>query len=119
MTETEKAFDWSKVQGHVTERLRTTRVVPVPEHIVKLAQKAYNGVPHPEDPERVIHSLEHEFPTPEIAAQFAKHMKNAGAHTEPLSSVTVVVDPDRKGDEPVNPRLVVWRAGKRRGKATA
>jgi hypothetical protein len=109
------AFDWSKITVHASKRLRAPKVPPVPDAIVALAQASWDGVPDPEDAEgESLHVLRHEFSDEAVAKEFAKHMKNAGAHTTPLTSVTVVPDPEKTG----NVKLVAWRAGTRRGKQT-
>lgn len=135
------ANEWGDLEAQFTTKLRDVRTEPVPEPIIKLAQKSLNGQPHPDDPERKLHAMQLEFDTPEKAAAFAKHMRNAGLHTKPPSSVTVIIDPERgtvqdknedgspkvndKGKpvmvpgDPVNPRKVAWRAGQRRGRAVA
>lgn len=134
MAETE----WGGLEAKFVTSLRETRVEPVPGPIVKLAQRALEGQPHPSDPEKTMHAMELEFETPEKAAAFAKHMRNAGLHTNPLSSVTVIIDPEServaKLDDngrpvtteggktvwvpgaPVNPRKVAFRVGQRRGR---
>lgn len=130
--------EWGGLEAKFVTSLREVRVEPVPEPIVKLAQRALDGAPHPDDPERVIHAMEITFETPEKAAAFAKHMRNAGLHTKPLSSITVIQDPESqkvaKLDDqgravvnengrpvmvpgaPVNPRKVAFRVGERRGR---
>lgn len=134
MAETE----WGGLEAKFVTSLRETKVEPVPGPIVKLAQRALDGEPHPDDPERIMHAMELEFETADRAAAFAKHMRNAGLHTTPPSSVTVVVDPesqrvaklDANGQvvtnesgktvwvpgAPVNPRKVAFRVGERRGR---
>jgi hypothetical protein len=134
--------EWDGLEAQFVTKLREDRVEPVPAPIVRLAQLSLDGTKHPDDAELVLHAMQREFETPERALAFAKHMKNAGPHTNPPSSVTVAVDPNRpkvqarnsetgellfkdngKPDmvpgDPVNPRLVAWRAGARRGRATA
>lgn len=137
MSETE----WGNLEAAFVTTLREQHIEPVPPQIVRYAQMSYDGAPDPADPEnpdRKLHAMQHEFETPERAAAFARHMRNAGPHTTPPSSVTVVVDPARRKVQaiengepvmkdgkavmvpgpPVNPRLVAWRAGARRGRAT-
>jgi hypothetical protein len=133
---TENNNDWGDLEAHFVTQLREVKTEPVPPEIVHLAQQSYNGVPHPKDPEKTIHALHTTLPTEAKAAAFARHMKNAGAHTTPPSSVTVIVDPDRRkvqeSDEDgnlvwtdegkpvmvwgpaVNPRKVGFRAGPKR-----
>lgn len=131
--------EWGGLEATFVTNLQETRVEPVPEPIVKLAQRALEGAPHPADPDKTIHSMEITFESAEKAAAFARHMRNAGLHTDPKSSITVVVDPESrkvpKLDEngqpvyteggkavmvpgpPVNPAKVAWRAGLRRGRS--
>lgn len=104
-------FDWSELTGRTVSRLREPKVVPVPESIKRAAQRSYDGVPHPSDPAKLNHILEHEFASEEQAAAAAKLLKKAGAHTEPRTSVRVVIDPQNTG----NTRLIRWKAGNRTG----
>lgn len=132
--------EWGDLEGQFVTSLREKRVEPVPAQIVKLAQKSYDGVEvtQPDGSTIVRHAMEKEFETPERAARFAAHMRNAGPHTNPPSSVTVLVDPEQsrvpvlnedgsqkyadngkpvtQPGDPVNPSLVRWRAGKPRGR---
>lgn len=105
-------FDWSGITARPAVRLQKEKIKDVPKSIVKHAQDSYDGVMHQGE---LRHVLVHEFPNEELAAQFAKHMKNAGPHTTPETSISVVIDPDADG----NKRLVSWRAGKRRGRKAA
>jgi hypothetical protein len=100
-------FNWDGITAEPTERLKKRKVVPVPASIIKQAQRSYDGV----DGKHVLH---YTFPTEEIAAAFVKHMRNAGEHTTPPTSVSAAIDPDETGDK----RHVAWRAGKRRGRNT-
>jgi hypothetical protein len=108
-----KEFDWSGVNGQAVERLRAPKIPDVPKEIVAMAQRAYDGVKDPKSGE-MFHVLSHRFGSDEQAAAFAKHVKNAGHHTTPLSTVTAVIDPMNTGDN----RLVHWQGGKRRGRGT-
>ena len=132
------ANEWDSLNAEFVTTLREQKIEPVPEPIVKLAQKSLDGAVHPGNPELRLHSMQLTFDSEAKAAAFAKHMRNAGAHTSPPSSVTVVIDPERtkveKLDEsgqpvlndagkpvkvpgpPVNPCKVAWRAGQRRGR---
>jgi hypothetical protein len=110
----ETEFDFSGVQASAVQRLKPKKVVPVPPSIVKLAQQSYDGVAGDDDTQ--LHVLEHKFDSEERAAKFAAHMRHAGDHTQPITSVTALIDPDGSGDK----RIVRWRAGARRGRgATA
>jgi hypothetical protein len=134
--------EWDGLEAQFVTKLREDRVEPVPAPIVRLAQLSLDGTTHPDNPDVTLHAMQREFESVERAAAFAKHMKNAGPHTNPPSSVTVAVDPNRtkvqarnaetgellfkdngKPDmvpgPSVNPRLVAWRAGARRGRAAA
>lgn len=137
--------EWGDFEGTVVTSLRERRIEPVPDSIVKQAQRSYEGVAAGTDDDGkpiLRHALQHEFETPERAARFAAHMRNAGPHVITAdghgASVTVTVDPERKRvpaldengqqkyadngkavTEPgpaVNPRLVRWRAGAPRGR---
>lgn len=132
--------DWGTVEAGFVEKLREEKTEPVPEPIIKLAQRSRNGQVHPDNPELVKHAMHVTLESEAKAQAFAKHMRNAGAHTTPPSSITVVVDPDRKkiqattddgvlrwtddgkplmtAGPPVNPRKVAFRAGPRRGKTS-
>lgn len=113
MTETVQApdFDWAEITGQAVKRLKKRKVKPCPAPIVRQAQRSWDGVPNPENDGELLHVLEHVFPTEERAAEFAGHMRNAGAHTVPPTSVSALIDPDEDGST----RLVRWRAGARRG----
>jgi|SRR5579859_838758 len=133
--------DWDGLEAQFVTTLREQRVEPVPAPIVKLAQRSLDGIVHPSNPEAKLHSMQLEFDTEAKAIAFERHMKNAGLHTTPQSSITVVRDPERgkvqqtdsegrpivndKGKPvmipgtAVNPRKVAWRAGARRGRAAS
>jgi hypothetical protein len=132
--------EWGGLEAAFVTTLREQHAEPVPEQIIRYAQMSYDGRPHPDNPALLLHAMQYEFETPERAQAFARHMRNAGAHTRPPSSVTVVVDPQRRKTEAVdadgqpvvkdgkpvmvlgpavNPRLVAWRAGARRGRGNA
>jgi len=111
----EKPVDWSFVGGTATKRLRAPKVEPVPDAIVALAQKSWDGVEDPQDPEgERLHVLRHEFSDEAVAKEFSKHMRKAGEHTTPMTSLTVLHDPDKTGNE----KIVAWKAGTRRGRQT-
>ena len=130
-------FKWGDVEGTFVDTLREKKVEPVPPEIVRLAQKSFDGVDGPNGTK--LHAMHLEFPTAEMAQAFEKHMRNAGDHTKPVSSITVIRDPDRdrvpdtddrgvqmvnpesgrkqtKLGPEVNPRKVAFRAGERRGR---
>jgi hypothetical protein len=136
------ANEWDDLQAEFVTTLREQRVEPVPEPIVKLAQRSLTGVrTGPDEDNPVMHAMQLTFDSEAKAAAFAKHMRNAGMHTSPVSSITVVVDPERgkvpsvtadgeavlNGDgkpvmvpgPAVNPCKVAWRAGQRRGRGSA
>src|SRR5215471_21402564 len=83
-----ESLDFSEVQATAVTRLKARKIVPVPKTVVALAQQAFDGVKLEDG--TILHTLEFSFGTVERAEAFAKHMKNAGDHTTPLSSVTVV-----------------------------
>jgi hypothetical protein len=133
--------DWDDLEAQFVTTLREQRIEPVPEPIVKMAQKSLDGVQNPDNAEQKLHSMQLVFDSEGKATAFARHMRNAGLHTNPPSSVTVIVDPERtrvdqvdaEGNPvmndagnpvkvpgpPVNPCKVAWRAGKRRGRASS
>lgn len=123
-------FNWDEVTGRTVERLRAPKVTPVPEAIIKQAQRSWDGVPDAENPEKLLHVLLHEFPNADVAKEFARLVKKAGAHTTPRCSVSAVINPDPEGklgmvtDEEGNPlpttdRHVSWKAGRPRGRQSA
>jgi hypothetical protein len=109
----DEEFDFTSVQAKAVTRLKPRKIVPVPDTIVKLAQQSFDGVPGPE--ETTLHVLEHRFESEERASKFAEHMRHAGDHTSPVTSVTALIDPDESGDK----RIVRWRAGARRGRGAS
>jgi hypothetical protein len=137
--------EWGKLEAQFVTSLREVKTEPVPDQIVRLAQASLNGRPTGEQDKDgspvLMHAMSITFETPERAEAFARHMRNAGPHTIPQSSVTVVVDPERgkvqdkdengnprvndKGKpvmvpgDPVNPCKVAFRAGARRGRGVA
>jgi hypothetical protein len=128
--------EWGDLEAVFVATLRETKTEPVPAEIIKLAQRSLAGFTQPDG--TVLHAMQLPFGTIERATAFAKHMRNAGQHTTPVSSITVVQDPDRKRtaklDEqgnpvlndagkpvmvpgaPVNPLVVAWRAGAKKGR---
>jgi hypothetical protein len=116
---TQNDFDWGSLTVHAVERLRAPKTAPVPDAIVKLAQQSYEGIVNPKHPEgERLHVLRHTFESEARASQFAKLMRKAGSFTSPITSVTVVVDPDDLKNEEGG-RTIAWRTGTRRGKAAA
>jgi hypothetical protein len=99
---------WDDIAGTSVERLRTPKPVAVPAPIVKQAQASYDEKAFKE----FAFVNADGTPNPERAASFAKHLKNAGLHTTPLTSVAVAIDPDNNGST----HVVSWRAGERRGR---
>lgn len=116
MSDTEKpGYDWSALTGQAVQRLRAKKVVPVDPAIVRQAQRSWDGVPDPQREGKLLHVLSYKFPSEEMAAEFARQIKNAGEHTQPQTSVSAVIDPAGTGDRTV----VNWRAGARRGRSTS
>jgi hypothetical protein len=107
-------FDFSEVQATAVQRLKARKIVPVPASVVKKAQESYDGVPGPDG--QTLHVLEFKLDTVERAEKFAYYLRNAGDHTQPVTSVTALVNPDSKPGEET---LVRWRAGARRGRTTS
>lgn len=116
-------FDWSKVNGQAVERLRAPKVYDVPAKIVELAQASFDGVPLRRNGKPVMdangepvltHNMRHDFGAgyEKMAEEFATHMRHAGDHTTPLTSVSAVIDPDNDGSA----HVVSWKAGNRRGR---
>lgn len=110
MADTPQAFDWSSITGNAVVRMRQPKTPPKPhDNLIALAQRSYDGVAHPDLPEgELTHKLDWTFDTATRAAEFAKELRKAGAHTTPPSSLTVTVDKE-------DPRRVEWRAGERKG----
>lgn len=104
-------YNWGEVTGRAVRRLKAPKIVPVPEAIVRQAQRSWDGVPDPENEGGKLHVLEHDFKDDAKAAEFAKLMKKAGDHTTPVTSVSAVIDPENDGSKSV----VRWKAGARRG----
>lgn len=111
----EETYDWGEITGQAVRRLKARKIPPVPAPIVRQAQRSWDGVPDPENEGEKLHSLHFEFPSEKVAADFAKHMRNAGHHTTPKTTVSVVIDPENEG----NKKLVGWKAGTRRGPGEA
>lgn len=133
--------DWDGLKAEFVTTLREQTVQPVPDAIVKLAQKSLDGNPHPSDPNQKLHVMRIKFESEARANAFAAHMRNAGLHTTPQSSILVTVDPDRprvpklqaNGEPelseagrvvkvlgaPVDPTVVQWKSGQRRGRAVS
>lgn len=126
-------YDWGELNGKAVERLRASKIVPVPPALVKQAQRSWDGVDGPGGTK--LHVIRYDF-LPNFshvkdeakrreqatakAAAFAKLMRKAGDHTTPRTSVTVVIDPDHvKDGDPEQPWIVAWKAGKRRGRSGA
>jgi hypothetical protein len=106
-------FDWSDVQAQAVQRLREPKRPPrPPEVFVNLVQESYVGRVDQQNPDgERLHVLSHDFGTPERAAKAAGFLKDAGYHTSPAVSVTVVIDPYK--EEQLS--LLRWKAGARKG----
>src|SRR5215469_5625571 len=105
------SYDWKQVTGRTVERLRAQKVKPCPPAIVRLAQQSWDRG----------EIKQWHAPTVEIAAEFAAHLKNAGPHTVPETSMSVVInpDPDGKFGEKTTDLDVSWKAGAKRGRPAA
>jgi hypothetical protein len=110
-------FDWGEVNGVVVDRLRAPKITPVPEAIVKQAQRSVEtkGPGNETADWAKTTVLRHQFDDEAKAVAFARFMKKAGPLTKPKSSLIVVPDPEKKG----NVTLVAWKAGKPRGRTPA
>jgi hypothetical protein len=122
---TDTAFDWSSITGQAVDRLRAKKVQPVPDHVVGLAQSSYNGRVNPADPDgELLHVIRHEFSHDEQgearAVALGKLLRRAGEFTTPMTSVTVVIDPDfvsgKTPESERKPWVIAWRAGERKGR---
>lgn len=102
------AIDWAKITGTTADRLRKPKIPAVPAPIVKLAQASY-------DSKEVKKFRFPDGTDLKVVEEFATHLRNAGHHTDPLTSVSAVIDPEGEDDK----LLVTWKAGGRRGKSTA
>lgn len=110
--QTQEDFAWDNVNGKASDYLRAPKVVPVPAGIIAAAQLSFDGE---EVNGEVLHHRRHRFASVEMAEAFAAHLKNAGLHTTPHTSISIAVDPDNNGDR----RTVAWYATKRRGRGAA
>ncbi len=102
MTDKTEDFNWTEVTGEVVGKLREPKVRPVPEPIIRQAQRSFDEGT----------ALAYTFATDELAEAFMVHMKFAGLHTVPRTTIRVVRDPAGTGDT----RRVSWKAGERRGR---
>lgn len=110
-------FNWEGITGKAVETLRAPAPKPKPpEAVLKLAQLSWDGVGNGDEKK---HVLRHQFKDGEEEKRdrFIQLLKNAGQHTTPRTTVTVVTDPDR--ETPANELLVAWKAGVRRGRGAA
>lgn len=116
MTSLNETSEWEDLDiesARPAERLREQRVQPVPAAIVRLAQKARDGVPHATREGEKVHVLEYGMPL-KRAKEFQRHMKNAGLHVTPVATISCHIEPpDAEGDE--TPVTVRWRASNRKG----
>lgn len=115
-TLTETPNEWADLDidsVRPAERLREQKVQPVPAAIIKLAQRARDGVPHPTREGEKVYTLEYDMPL-KRAKEFQRHMKNAGLHVTPAATISChITPPDAEGDE--TPVTVRWRASNRKG----
>jgi hypothetical protein len=123
---TQAGFDWGTITAHAVEKLRQPKTPPAPpSQFIALAQRSYEGVTDPRNSDGPrLHVLTFDFGTPERAQKAMKHLRDAGAHTTPPTSVRIVADPEREwtthpetgekvwGPE-VSPTTLAWKAGSR------
>lgn len=110
MTDTQTpVLDWDKVTPVFKQALKPPKLPPrPPDGAIRMAQKSYDGFTA-DDGETVQHVMSHRFGTEALAEQAAAELRNAGAYTTPVTTVTVHVDEADK-------RVVSWRAGEKRGR---
>ena len=110
----ENAFNWDRVTGASSERLRGPKLPPMPpQHFIKLAQASYDG--DPQENGDVWHARHFTFPegtSDEVIGQALTHLKNAGSYTSPMSTVRTYRDE-------TNPYKIGWEATGRRGRKTS
>lgn len=90
---------------------RKARAVPSAS-IIALAQKAFDGVPDPDRPGEVTHTMKYTFAEGDPRRDaFVTQMRSAGPYTTPPCSLSVNTGP-KDGDH----LTVRWTAGRKRGK---
>lgn len=105
------ADPFDNIDGEPEAYLRKPKVVPVTASVVARAQKALDGVRRSDG--SLSHVLSHTFPVGQDGLRdlFVQQLRHSGDHTDPVSVVTVKVNPE--GD---NPNKVSWRASKPRAR---
>lgn len=105
-------FNWDELNGKATERMRKPKTSPVPDSIIRLAQRSVDSDPTLAN----CKELTFDFGSDTARAEaFIKLMRKAGAHTKPESTIKVTPDPDGEGHN----TLISWYARKRPGRVPA
>jgi len=102
------------ISGQPEAWLREPVREPVAPSVVAKAQEALDGKQRPDG--SLTHVLSHTFSDgqEDLMRRFVRQLRHAGDHTDPVSVVTVKVNP--QGD---NPLKVSWRASRPRRKRPA
>ena len=105
-------FNWDELNGKATERMRKPKTSPVPDTIIRLAQRSVDSDPTLAN----CKELTFDFGSDTARAEaFTKLMRKAGAHTKPEATIKVTPDPDGEG----KPALIAWYARKKPGRVPA
>lgn len=105
-------FNWDELNGKATERMRKPKTSPVPDTIIRLAQRSVDSDPTLAN----CKELTFDFGSDTARAEaFIKLMRKAGAHTKPEATIKVTPDPDGEGKN----TLVAWYARKKPGRVAA
>jgi len=105
-------FNWDELNGKATERMRKPKTSPVPDSIVRLAQRSVDSDPTLAN----CKELSFDFGTDKDRAEaFVKLMRKAGAHTKPEATIKVTIDPDGEGKDTV----IAWYARRKPGRVAA
>lgn len=105
-------YNWSEINGEVTDRLVRAKTPAVPAAIIALAQKSVDT-----DPTLAHCKAGHwQFGEDETerCENFVKLMRKAGYHTKPESLIKVVADPLGEG----NILYIEWYARLKPGRKT-
>lgn len=121
MTETQEApatveVSWDAIVPHFGSQMKPPALPARPsDGAIRMAQKSYDGFKSGEgENAEILHVMTHRFPTVEAADAAEDELRRAGAYTNPVTTVSVVRDPEGEGDK----RIVRWRAGNKRGRKT-